>query len=248
MHAHHCRNTLALLAWVAFTFSATATSVFIAKHTWYAGLVKPTWNPPAWLFGPVWTALYIMMAVAAWLVWREGGWRVQRWPLGLYLAQWTLNALWTPLFFGLHRPGLAFAEILVLDLAVLATLMKRAACRQADGPGRDPSARPRPGDDGRALRHGLVEDRRGPRRRDRRPGGDALRPAQAPAQDLCFRKQSLRGLCAAHDQEDTGEAVGGGEAVIVPALYRGWPRLGLLRDTCGRSAPDAVFSGYAVRC
>jgi len=123
MPAHQCRNTLALLAWVAFTFSATATSVFIAKNAWYSGLVKPDWNPPAWLFGPVWTALYIMMAMAAWLVWREGGWRVQRWHLGIYLVQWTLNALWTPLFFGLHRPGLAFAEIIVLDLAVLATII-----------------------------------------------------------------------------------------------------------------------------
>ena len=127
MHAHRYRSTLALLAWVAFTFSATATSVFIAQNAWYAGLVKPTWNPPGWLFGPVWTLLYVLMGIAAWLIWREGGWRVQRRPLGLYLAQWALNALWTPLFFGLHRPGLAFAEIIVLDLAVLATLI--AFCR-----------------------------------------------------------------------------------------------------------------------
>ena len=117
------RQVLALLVWVAFTFSATATSVCIATGDWYAGLVKPTWNPPAWLFGPVWTILYALMGIAAWRVWREGGWRVQPWPLGLYLAQWTLNALWTPLFFGLHRPGLAFAEIIALDLAVFATLI-----------------------------------------------------------------------------------------------------------------------------
>jgi len=123
MPAHRYRCTLALPAWVAFTFSATATSVFIAKNAWYASLVKPSWNPPGWLFGPVWTVLYVLMGIAAWLVWREGGWRVQRWALGLYLAQWALNALWTPLFFGLHRPGLAFAEIIVLDLAVLATFI-----------------------------------------------------------------------------------------------------------------------------
>ena len=64
-----------------------------------------------------------MMAVAAWLVWQRGGWKAQRRALGLYLLQWMLNALWTPLFFGLQRPGLAFVEITVLMLAVLATLI-----------------------------------------------------------------------------------------------------------------------------
>lgn len=122
MSTHTRRHFLGLLVWVAFTFSAAVTSVFIAGG-WYAGLVKPAWNPPAWLFGPVWTLLYALMGTATWLVWREGGWRVQRLPLGLYLAQWTLNVIWTPLFFFLHRPGLAFVEIIVLDLAVLATLI-----------------------------------------------------------------------------------------------------------------------------
>ena len=115
-------NVLALLGWLALTFGAAATALFIGADGWYAGLVKPSWNPPAWLFGPVWTALYALMAVAAWLVWREGGWRTRRRALGLYLVQWTLNALWTPIFFGLHRPDLAFAGILLLDVAVLATL------------------------------------------------------------------------------------------------------------------------------
>ena len=67
------------------------------------GLHKPSWNPPAWIFGPVWTLLYVMMAVAAWLVWREGGWKAQGRALGWFLLQWLLNALWTPLFFGMHR-------------------------------------------------------------------------------------------------------------------------------------------------
>jgi tryptophan-rich sensory protein len=61
-------------------------------------LVKPAWNPPAWVFGPVWTLLYAMMAVAAWLVWRQGGWKANKWTLGLFVLQWLLNALWTPCF------------------------------------------------------------------------------------------------------------------------------------------------------
>ncbi len=116
------RSMLALLGWLALTFSAAATGVFVKTGGWYATLAKPAWNPPGWLFGPVWTALYLMMAVAAWMVWRRGGWRAQRGPLTLYLTQWALNALWTPLFFGLHRPDWAFAEILILLLAILATL------------------------------------------------------------------------------------------------------------------------------
>ena len=117
------RDVPALVGWIALTFSAALTGVFVSTGGWYAGLAKPAWNPPGWLFGPVWTLLYCMMAVAAWLVWRRGGWRERRRPLGLYLVQWGLNALWTPLFFGLRLPGIAFAEIIVLVLAVLATLI-----------------------------------------------------------------------------------------------------------------------------
>jgi tryptophan-rich sensory protein len=85
------------------------------------------------VFGPVWTLLYVLMAVAAWLVWREGGWKIQRVPLGLFLFQWLLNALWTPLFFGLHRSGLAFAEIIIFWLVLAATLRSFWRVRQAAG-------------------------------------------------------------------------------------------------------------------
>lgn len=98
---------------------------------WYATLKKPSWNPPDWIFGPVWSALYTMMAVAAWLVWQRGGFVAQRRPLALFLAQLGLNALWTPLFFGLHRPGLAFAEIVLLWVAIAATLAAFRRVNQA---------------------------------------------------------------------------------------------------------------------
>ena len=89
---------------------------------WYASLAKPRWNPPSWYFAPVWSALYVMMAVAAWMVWQRGGWSAQRRPLALFLGQLALNALWTPLFFGGHGMGLALAEITLLWLAIAGTV------------------------------------------------------------------------------------------------------------------------------
>jgi len=90
---------------------------------WYSRLAKPSWTPPNWLFGPVWSALYVAMAVAAWLVWRQAGLRGAAAPLAVFVVQLVLNAAWSWLFFGLHRPDLAFAEIALLWLAILATLV-----------------------------------------------------------------------------------------------------------------------------
>ena len=126
-------QALALFGWLALCFAAAATAVFVSTDGWYAGLQKPSWNPPSWLFGPAWTTLYILMAVAAWLVWREGGWKAQGRALRLFLLQWFLNALWTPLFFGLHRPGLALAEIVLLWLAIVATLWSFWRARKLAG-------------------------------------------------------------------------------------------------------------------
>ena len=74
---------------------------------WYATLVKPSWNPPDWVFGPVWSILYFCMAVAAWLIWRQGGFAGAKLPLILFGVQLALNVLWSCLFFGLRSPGLA---------------------------------------------------------------------------------------------------------------------------------------------
>lgn len=113
---------LGLIAWLALSFSAAAMGGLFMPGEWYASLNKPAWNPTGWIFGPVWSALYTMMAVAAWLVWKRGGFAVQRRPLTFFLVQLALNAAWTPLFFGLHWTGVAFAEIVLLWLAIAATI------------------------------------------------------------------------------------------------------------------------------
>lgn len=116
----------ALVASIVICFSAaglgglaTATGL----ETWYGGLTKPTWNPPNWVFGPVWSVLYLMMAIAAWLVWRKTTWPENRWAMGLFTLQLGLNSLWSILFFGFHRPGLAAIEIIALWSAILATIV-----------------------------------------------------------------------------------------------------------------------------
>ncbi|MCX6981866.1 MAG: tryptophan-rich sensory protein [Verrucomicrobia bacterium] len=114
---------LGLCGWLLLCFAAASPGAVFMPGEWFAALKKPSWNPPSWVFGPVWTALYAMMAAAAWLVWQRGGWKEQRKPLLIFLAQLALNAVWTPLFFGLHRPGVAFAEIVLLWLAIVATLV-----------------------------------------------------------------------------------------------------------------------------
>ena len=98
---------------------ATARGV----ETWYPTLVKPSFNPPAWVFGPTWTVLYVLMGVALFLVWRQGmetpGVRL---ALAVFAAQLLLNGLWSIIFFGMQSPGWALAEIILLWLAILATL------------------------------------------------------------------------------------------------------------------------------
>ncbi len=95
----------------------------LSLEDWYATLNKPFWNPPKWVFGPVWTTLYIMMAIAAWLVWRKKGLADARLPLLLFGVQLFFNAAWSALFFGMRHPGFAFADIVLLWVAILATII-----------------------------------------------------------------------------------------------------------------------------
>ena len=108
---------VACLAVSAIGGAVTATSV----GDWYAALDKPVFNPPDWVFAPVWTVLYLMMAVAGWRVWRRAGFRGARIALALFAAQLALNLAWSLLFFGLRRIDLALVEIVVLLAVILST-------------------------------------------------------------------------------------------------------------------------------
>lgn len=116
-------SALGLAGFVVLCFSAAAFGSQFMPGEWFAGLKKPSWNPPNWIFGPVWSALYTMMALAAWLVWRRGGFKLNQFPLSLFLTQLFLNALWSWLFFGLKNPALAFVEILLLWIAICGTIV-----------------------------------------------------------------------------------------------------------------------------
>ncbi len=115
------RTWLALIGFLASSFGAAALGGFATASsvkTWYPTLVKPAWNPPAWVFSPVWTLLFILMSVAAWRVWRRRDQAGAGAALRLFFVQLGLNALWSVLFFGLRRPDLALAEIVVLWLCL----------------------------------------------------------------------------------------------------------------------------------
>ena len=114
-----------LLGWLALVF-VTATVGAIASveaASFYAQLARPAWAPPGWVFGPVWTLLYLMMGFAAWQVWRTRGFARARLALGLFCLQLAVNALWSWLFFAWHLGALAFAEVLLLWGLVLATVV-----------------------------------------------------------------------------------------------------------------------------
>lgn len=119
------KQALGLVGWLLLGFVAAAIGAVasVQAASFYQQLAQPSWAPPSSVFGPVWSALYALMGLAAWLVWREGGWRRQRGVLALFVIQLALNALWSWLFFAWHRGGLAFADIVLLWLLIVATLI-----------------------------------------------------------------------------------------------------------------------------
>ncbi|MBT8121337.1 MAG: tryptophan-rich sensory protein [Gammaproteobacteria bacterium] len=119
------KQTLGLLGWLLLVFATAAIGGLASAQAgaFYTELVRPDWAPPGWLFGPVWSVLYALMGVSAWLVWRARGFAGARFALLLFMAQLGVNALWTWLFFVWHQGGLAFAEILLLWVMIVATII-----------------------------------------------------------------------------------------------------------------------------
>lgn len=115
-------DTLPLFVFVLACAAAATPGIVFRPGAWYRALAKPSWCPPNWLFGPVWLVLYISLAVSGWLVWRQAGLDAAKPALIIYAVQLFLNGLWSTVFFGLRRPDLAFAEIVVLWSSALATI------------------------------------------------------------------------------------------------------------------------------
>lgn len=119
------RRAWALVGWIVACYAAAGVGALasVEASTFYASLTLPVWAPPAWLFGPVWTVLYGMMALAAWIVWRSGGWARRKAVLTVFVIQLLVNALWSWLFFGGKQGGLAFVDIVLLWILVAWTLV-----------------------------------------------------------------------------------------------------------------------------
>jgi tryptophan-rich sensory protein len=112
---------IGLGVWLALCLAAGGIGSLFTPGEWYAALAKPDWTPPGVVFAPVWTALYVLMAIAAWLVWRQAGFARALIPLAVFIDQLLLNALWSFLFFGQQQPFWALVDIIALWLAILAT-------------------------------------------------------------------------------------------------------------------------------
>ena len=114
-------STLALIGFFAICLAVASSGAVFRPGPWYETLAKPSWTPPRWAFPVVWSVLYAAMAVAGWLVWRHVGFAPV--PFGFYAAQLVFNAAWSALFFGLKRPDIAFADLALLWLSIVGTLL-----------------------------------------------------------------------------------------------------------------------------
>ncbi len=127
------RHVLSLVAWIALSAAAGVVGgiASIDAASFYSQLEQPPWAPPSWLFGPVWTLLYLLMGTAAWLVWRRRDARAVGTALTLFVVQLAANAAWSWLFFAWQRGAWAFADIVVLLVLVAATTLAFARVRPA---------------------------------------------------------------------------------------------------------------------
>jgi benzodiazapine receptor len=118
-------QALGLLGWLMAAFAAAAIGGFASASAgeFYGELVRPSWAPPGWLFAPVWSVLYVLMGISAWLVWRVRGFSGATSALFVFVVQLLVNALWTWLFFVWRQGGLAFAEILLLWILIVVTIV-----------------------------------------------------------------------------------------------------------------------------
>jgi benzodiazapine receptor len=119
---------LAVSLLVCFAAAGLGTAFTLDSiPTWYSEIAKPWWTPPNSVFGPIWTVLYFLMAVSASIIWRREGWsRAGLIALGIFGVQLVLNVAWSGLFFAMHRPGLAFVDIVLLWIAIAATIARFA--------------------------------------------------------------------------------------------------------------------------
>ena len=116
-------DVLGFMTFIVACAAAAAPGMKFRPGAWYAVLRKPAWTPPDWVFPVVWTVLYFMIAIAGWLVWTGAGSQDAVLPLVVFGLQLVFNALWSALFFGLRLPGYAFADLVLLWLAILATIL-----------------------------------------------------------------------------------------------------------------------------
>ena len=112
----------ALIGFIVASFLTAVPGSLFRPGEWYERLHKPSWRPPNWVFAPVWSVLYLAIAVSGWLVWQRVGFGGAPLPFAIYALQLVLNAAWTPLFFGLHRPGLGLVDIALMWLMIAATI------------------------------------------------------------------------------------------------------------------------------
>ncbi len=129
------RQIVGLVGWLIAAFAAAAIGGIASANSadFYRELVRPEWAPPGWLFGPVWTLLYTLMGIAAWLVWRDCGFAGARRALYFFIAQLAANALWTWLYFVWRMGGVALGEIIVLWILIAITILHFRRVNRAAG-------------------------------------------------------------------------------------------------------------------